>query len=146
MLDSEFLPLRWILQILHVPKHLIPWELWYHSPRGSYSTIRNANPRTHTNDIPGQSIRIPYCQCVSLQVWGAQPGASIKARFPNNSILKRVPCFLIFGFKHETPKLQGKKGTTGVPRQSPRRRDIQGPSSLHRTLGSRPDSCLGFRP
>ena len=27
--------LRWILKILHDPKYLIPWEVWYHNIQGS---------------------------------------------------------------------------------------------------------------
>ena len=34
----------------------------------------------------------------------------------SNSMIIRVPFFVMFSFNKETPKSKGKKGTTGVPR------------------------------
>ena len=37
------------------------------------------------------------------------------ARFSRNPFIIRVPFFLLFGFKKETPKPKRQKGTTGEP-------------------------------
>ena len=43
-------------------------------------------------------------------------GGLLGSKFRSNPRIIRVPFFLMVSFNRETPKLKGKKGTTGVPR------------------------------